>query len=80
MSVPRQSIYGKRISDFAVGSCPDFRRHGTLTEASEHEMVATTSSDQPSSVEDADQWRSFFAADVRSLASEIAVHMCGALD
>ena len=76
----RESIYGKRISDFAVGSCPDFRRHGTLTEGSEHEMVVTTNSDQPTSVDDAERWRSLFAADVRTLASEIFVHICGAED
>ena len=81
MPAQRESIYGKRISEFAVGACPDFRRHGTLFENRTPEMVATTSSDQPTSaLEDAEQWRNFFAADVRSLAAEIFVHICGAVD
>ena len=44
--------------------------------------VAMPSADQPPAAEpqtadDQDQWKAFFAADVRSLAQEIFVHICG---
>ena len=43
--------------------------------------VAKPSADQPPDVpqtdDDRDQWKAFFAADVRALAQEIFVHICG---
>ena len=29
----RESVYGKQISEFAVGQCPAYRRHRTLRQA-----------------------------------------------
>ena len=100
----RTSVYDKRITDFAVGQSPDYRRHGTmkrdgngslmfikgegntesngLTDGSalpvpsilmhdEVETLATSTDDC------AGTWEDFFATDVRNLAQEIFVHICG---
>ena len=61
------STYAKVISEFAVFRCPDHRRRGTLHQRSD------LSADEQS----ADSWEKVFTEDVRSLAEEILVHVCG---
>ena len=88
----RKSIYNKLLSEFAVGQCPGYRRHGPLkrspkgvdgpngltdgTVCGQHrkptlECEATLREDT------AERWEQFFAEDVRKLASELFVHICG---
>ena len=128
----RTSVYDKRITDFAVGQSPDYRRHGTmkrdgngslmfikgegntesngLTDGSDLPVPAILMHDevkgdgntesngltdgsalpvpsilmhdevetQATSTDDCSgTWENFFATDVRNLAQEIFVHICG---
>jgi len=88
----RESVYGKRISEFAVGQCPKYRRHDSLKKTIDphgksrrDEGAPTEGGDSVGDVEglgsnpDGEQsrWQSCFAQDVRELAAEIFVHICG---
>ena len=44
--VKRESVYSNTISQFAVGQCPSYRRHGTISAKDPPPGAATTSSDQ----------------------------------
>jgi len=70
-SEARESVYGKSISNFAVGLCPAYRRHGPLKHSTSCADGATLQEDHPS------HWESLFVKDVRHLATEIFVHICG---
>ena len=69
----RESVYGKAISQFAVGQSPAYRRHGTLKDAdpARHDGQSRRSAgEQPAaSAEEvsADRWESFFAQDLWGL-------------
>ena len=77
----RESVYSKPISNFAVGQCPNYRRLHTISATMAQSDVAKPSADQlpdvPSRHDDRDQWTESFYADVRALAQEIFVHICG---
>ena len=74
----RQPVYGETIGEFAVGRTPAFRRHGSLTEGPPIAPDRLSGrSDVAPAVEDASRWQRSFAADVRSLATELFVHICG---
>ena len=80
---PRASIYSKRLNEFAVASCPKYRRLGTVC-AHKAEVDCSAASDDnayPASTSihglDANEWMTGFAADVRNLATEILIHICG---
>ena len=61
------STYSKVVSEFAVFKCPDHRRRGAL-----HRRGDLSAGEQsPHS------WEQAFTEDVRSLAEEILVHVCG---
>ena len=81
---PRESVYSKRLNEFAASSCPSFRRMGTVRLASK--PANSCASSQPdgadAGVEEvnapgADAWELRFGEDVRRLAGEILVHICG---
>ena len=72
---PRESVYTKRLNEFEVAHCPAYRRMGTVRAArdsaessSQHEIVGGLG---------ADAWEDQFGRDVRRLATEILVHICG---
>jgi len=72
---PRESVYTKRLNEFEVAHCPAYRRMGTVRAArdsaessSQHEIVGGLG---------ADAWEEQFGRDVRRLATEILVHICG---
>ena len=108
----RESVYGKSISQFAVGSCPAYRRRGPLRNSEEiapnsksgrcdgdasHESaeeitgttqsflldlgpsdsVAAATTTKPTEGVGPQQWEFSFAQDVRKLAQEMFVHICG---
>ena len=87
---PRESVYSKRLNEFAASACPSFRRLGTVGLApgpadaaagSDADLDADATPAAPSGVEihglDADAWELQFGEDVRRLASEILIHICG---
>ena len=79
-SRPRESVYGKTLSEFAVGQYPAYRRRGPLKPSSELARSRTTpcaDCEKANPDEDASRWESAFAKDVRELAQEIYVHICG---
>ena len=61
------STYSKVVSEFAVFTCPDHRRRGALHRRGD----LSTGEQSPHS------WEQAFTEDVRSLAEEILVHVCG---
>ena len=78
---PRESVYSKRLNEFAASACPSFRRLGTITPGS-----ADAATEQDNGVAsnapkiqglDANAWEVHFGEDVRKLASEILIHICG---
>lgn len=86
----RESVYAKTISHFAVGQCPAYRRHGALKreqatpDGQSRRHAAGASGDAgeatgatPTEDDAASRWESSFAQDVRGLAAEIFVHICG---
>ncbi|CAK0796442.1 unnamed protein product, partial [Prorocentrum cordatum] len=82
--VVRVSIYTKRVSEFAVGQCPEYRRRGALkrTDPAPPDPQSRRSGaglSAAAAAEDvgASQWEHKFFKDVRSLAQEVFVHICG---
>ena len=83
-TVVRESVYKKPISDFAVGQCPGYRRHGPLKKQDpvppDGQSAGSVVGPQTSlfaEARSAEEWQDLFGKDVRSLASEIFVHICG---
>ncbi|CAK0876829.1 unnamed protein product [Prorocentrum cordatum] len=81
-----ESVCGKPISDFAVGKCPLHRRRAALR-SSEREPPESQSGRSATAVPSAEavaageagagEWEASFTKDVRSLATDIFVHICG---
>ena len=84
---PRESVYGERLSEFAASACPAYRRLGVCrattrsADVCDHPDTATTSAGGAGAEEisplDADTWESRFGDDLRRLATEIPIHICG---
>ena len=87
---PRESVYRKRLDDFAVSGCPNYRRLGSLHHAHRAELPLASSTACPdteleaerqalggSGIASADVWERLLGEDVRTLAREILVHICG---
>ena len=75
--VPRESIYAMFDSRFAVAKCPSYRRPGShfqLTEESRRRLGTNPSGKRSQCKE---QWQTSFVEDVRSLAPELLVYVCG---
>ena len=77
----RCSVYSKRLSEFAVSRCPSYRRLPAFRQVVE---AMTSSVDAhtpgravPAGDDDAETWQRLMGRDVRDLAAEILVHMCG---
>ena len=80
----------KRLSEFAVARCPRYRRHGTLRSDSGRnsdkdasrgcpETISISQKDNGEATQTipAGSWEYMFSQDIRELAREILVHICG---
>ena len=86
-SAPRESVYSKRLNEFAVSWCPKYRRLPTVRAPVRSEppesacgLGADDAAPGPRGCPDdatAAVWERLFAEDVRALAAEILVHICG---
>ena len=80
-SAKRRLHFAKRLSDFAVSRCPSYRRLPVFR----HTVHATTSSADapalrcaaPVDDDDSELWQRLMGSDIRALATEILVHICG---
>ena len=77
-AVTRPSVYTKRLNEFAVCGCPKYRRLGTVRAfGNSEDKPANDSNDVEVFGFPADTWMEKFGADVRRLATEILIHICG---
>ena len=75
----RTSVYSKRLNDFEVSRCPSYRRLGAMR------IAAAADAGESNNDAGADQidglsaaaWEQQFGQDVRRLATEILIHICG---
>ena len=78
---PRDSVYKKRLHEFAVSECPKYRRLGTLRNSSSDASNDALAPQEPQAPRieglGSDDWRDRFGADVRRLATEVLIHICG---
>ena len=79
---PRESVYTKRLHEFAVSTFPSYRRLSTMhaSEVISDEGVGSKTREKVGAIVgglDADTWEYKFGEDVRRLATEILIHVCG---
>ena len=76
---PRVSVYGKRLDEFAVSKFPSYRRHSVLRWPCQEDAERFHRSDEHELLDamSAGVWEKLFAQDVKELAREILVHICG---
>ena len=65
----RESVYSRTLNSFQVAKFPSYRRTGVMRS----EETAVCSEDHV----DSEEWKRLFGADVRSLVTEVLIHICG---
>ena len=74
----RASVFSKRLSEFAVSRCPSYRRPPAFRQATASSVDAPAPGlAAPAGGNDAEIWQRLLGDDVRELAAEILVHICG---
>ena len=78
---PKVSVYTKSLKEFAVSSCPSYRRLAAMRKSSSEihgsDMRGDAGRHELLNPDEARVWEQSFGLDVRRLGSELLVHICG---